>query len=196
MKTKLLYLAIIILGFVLPARAQYPVTVVADPIESADHIQDLAQWATSIQDLETQINQFNQYIQIGQTVEGYIGNPASAAQAMSLQLLGATGLSQSIGQLSSSINQTVNGAEALENSGSQLFSAVSNQTPGGMSMKFDPSQFLSFSAVQNQNANVGNVIQKTVSQIEGLQQQKAATLTQIQSAPDQSTVQKLTAQVN
>jgi hypothetical protein len=196
MKTKLLYLAILILGFVLPARAQYPVTVVADPIETADHIQDLAQWAQSIQDLETQINQLNQYIQIGQTVEGYMGNPASAAQSMSLQLLGATGLSQSVGQLTSSINQTVNGAEALENSGSQLFSAVPNQTPGGFSMSYNPSQFLSFSAVQNQNANVGKVIQNSVSEIQALQQQKAATLAQIQSAPDQSTVQKLTAQAN
>ena len=61
-------------------------------------------------------------------------------------------------------------------------------------MNFNPSQFLSFSAVQNQNANVTSVVQDTVSRIAGLQQQKAATLAQIQSAPDQSTVQKLTAQ--
>jgi hypothetical protein len=196
MKIKILPLILLLIAFVLPARAQYPVTVVADPIESADHVQDLAQWAQSIQDLETQINQFNQQIQIAQTVESYVGNPAAAAQAMSLQLLGATGLSQSIGQLSSAINQTVDGAKALENTGSQLFSAVSNQTPGGFSMTFNPSQFLSFSAIQNQNANVGNVIQSTVSQIQSLQQQKAATLAQIQTAPDQSTVQKLTAQAN
>ena len=61
-------------------------------------------------------------------------------------------------------------------------------------MNFDPSHFLPFSAIQNQSANVTNVIQSTLSQIKGLQQQKATTLTQIQSAPDQSTVQKLSAE--
>ena len=158
--------------------------------------QDLAQWAQSIQALNTQIQQFNQYIQIGQTVEGYIGNPAAAAQAMSLQLLGATGLTPALGQLTSNLDQTVDGAKALENTGSQLFSAVPNQTPGGFSMNFSPSQFTNFSAIQNQNANVDTVIQNAVSQIHALQQQKSATLAQIKSAPDQSTVQKLSAQAN
>ena len=61
-------------------------------------------------------------------------------------------------------------------------------------MNFDPSQFKAFAAIQNQDSNVGNVIQDTISRITALQQQKATTLAQIQSAPDQSTVQKLTAQ--
>ncbi len=115
---------------------------------------------------------------------------------MGLQLLDATQLTQSVGQLTSSLDQTVNGAKALENSGSQLFSAVPNQTPGGFSMNFDPSHFTTYSAIQNQTTNVGNVIQNTVSQIKVLLDQKATTLSQIQSAPDQSTVQKLTAQAN
>jgi hypothetical protein len=112
---------------------------------------------------------------------------------MGLQLLGPQ-MSQSVGQLTSSLNQTVSGAMALENSGSQLFSAVSSTTPSGLSMKFDSSQFKPFAAIQSQNSNVTNVVQDTVSRIAALQQQKAATLAQIQSAPDQSTVQKLSAQ--
>lgn len=196
MKTKILQLILLLVVLAIPARAQYAVTIVADPIESADHIQDLAQWAQSIQDLETQINQFNQQIQLAQTVVSYVGNPTAAAQAMSLQLLNSTGLTQTVGQLTSALNQAVSGAKALENTGSQLFSAVPTQTPGGLSMSFDPSKFLSYSAVQNQNTNVSTVIQSTVSQIQALQEQKAATLAQIQAAPDQSTVQKLTAQAN
>jgi hypothetical protein len=197
MKIKLsILIAIGSLLMVPKAQAQYSVAVVADPIEQLDHAQDITEWLSSLQDLETQINQFNQQIQIAQTVESYVGNPAQAAQAMSLQLLNSTGLTQSVGQLTSALNQTVNGAQALENSGSQLFSAVPNQTPAGFSMNFDSSHFTPYSAIQNQNANVGNVIQNTDSQIEALQEQKATTLAQIQSAPDQSTVQKLTAQVN
>ena len=197
MKTKFLVLFLVSsLAFVASARAQYSVAVVADPIEQADHAQDITEWLSQLQDLETQINQFNQQIQIAQTVEGYVGNPAAAAQSMGLQLLNATSLTQSVGQLTSTLNQTVNGATALENAGSQLFSPTSSTTPGGFSMNFDPSHFTTYSALQNQNANVGNVVQSTASQIQALQEQKAETLAQIQSATDQSTVQKLTAQEN
>jgi hypothetical protein len=189
-------IAIVSFLFVSKAEAQYPVSVVADPIEQLDHAQDITEWLNSLQSLNTQINQLNQQIQIAQTVESYVGNPSAAAQAMGLQGLNSTGLTQSVGKLTSTLNQTVNGAQALENSGSQLFTPTSTTTPAGLPMTFDPSHFTTYSALQSQNANVGSVIQSTASQIQSLQQQKATTLAQIQSASDQSTVQKLTAQAN
>ena len=195
MKTKFLLFLILLVGLAPMARAQYPVTVVADPIAVENHIEDIAKWTQSIAYLDQQFQQMQQYVQLAQTMKGYIGDPAAAAQAMGLQLLGPQ-LSQSVGQLTSAINQTVDGAKALENSGSQLFSPIDLKTPSGLTMNFDSSQFKPFAAIQNQDANVANVVQTTTSSIAALQQQKAATLAQIQSAPDQSTVQKLTAQVN
>ena len=195
MKTKFLLFLMLLVGLAPLARAQYPVTVVADPIAIENHIEDIAKWTQSIAYLDQQLQQMQQYVQLAQTMKGYIGDPAAAAQAMGLQLLGPQ-LSQSVGQLTSAINQTVDGAKALENSGSQLFSPIDLKTPSGLTMNFDSSQFKPFAAIQNQDANVANVVQTTTSNIAALQQQKAATLAQIQSAPDQSTVQKLTAQVN
>jgi hypothetical protein len=195
MKTKFLLFLMLLVGLAPLARAQYPVTVVADPIAIENHIEDIAKWTQSIAYLDQQLQQMQQYVQLAQTMKGYIGDPAAAAQAMGLQLLGPQ-LSQSVGQLTSAINQTVDGAKALENSGSQLFSPIDLKTPSGLTMNFDSSQFKPFAAIQNQDANVANVVQTTTSSIAALQQQKAATLAQIQSAPDQSTVQKLTAQVN
>jgi hypothetical protein len=195
MKTKFLLFLMLLVGLAPLARAQYPVTVVADPIAIENHIEDIAKWTQSIAYLDQQLQQMQQYVQLAQTMKGYIGDPAAAAQAMGLQLLGPQ-LSQSVGQLTSAINQTVDGAKALENSGSQLFSPIDLKTPSGLTMNFDSSQFKPYAAIQNQDANVANVVQTTTSSIAALQQQKAATLAQIQSAPDQSTVQKLTAQVN
>lgn len=176
------------------ARAQYAVAVVSDPIAVQNEAEQIAKWTQSIGVLNQQLQQLQQDVQLAQTMKGYIGDPAAAAQAMQLQLLGSSQLGQSVGQLTSAINQTVDGAKALQNSGSSLFSAVPATTPGGLTMTFDPTQFKTFAAIQNQNSNVGNVIQDTTSRIAALQQQKAATLAQIQTAPDQSTVQKLTAQ--
>jgi hypothetical protein len=193
MKTSLLLL-LSLLMFAPLAQAQYSVVVVADPTAVANEAQELTQWANSIATLNQQLQQLQQYVQLAQTMKGYIGNPAAAAGALQLQLLGGSQLSQSVGQLTSSLTQTVNGAKALENSGSSLFSAVPTTTPSGLSMTFNPFQFTQFSAIQNQNANVASVVQDTTSRIAALQEQKATTLAQIQSAPDQSTVQKLTAQ--
>ncbi len=193
MKTTLLFFITLLVGFAPLARAQYPVSVVADPIAVENEVQQIAKWTESIGVLNQQLQQLQQTLQVAQTVKGYIGDPAAAVQAMGLQLLGPQ-LSQSVGQLTSALNQTVDGAKALENSGSQLFSPIDLQTPSGFSMNFDSSHFKPFAAIQNQTANVTNVVQDTVSRITALQQQKATTLAQIQSAPDQSTVQKLTAQ--
>ena len=195
MKPKFLLFLILLLGLAPLARAQYPVSVVADPIAVQNEIAQIAKWTESIATLNQQLQQMQQYVALAQQVKGYIGDPAAAAQAMSLQLLGPQ-LSQSVGQLTSALNQTVDGAKVLENSGSQLFSPIDLKTPSGLSMNFDLSQFKPFAAIQNQDANVASVVQTTTSNIAALQQQKATTLAQIQSAPDQSTVQKLTAQVN
>ena len=193
MKTKFLLFLILFVGLAPLARAQYPVSVVADPIAVENEVQQIAKWTESIGVLNQQLQQMQQYVALAQQVKGYIGDPAAAAQAMSLQLLGPQ-LSQSVGQLTSTISQTVDGAQALLNSGSQLFTPIDFKTPSGLTMNFDSSQFKPFAAIQNQNANVTSVVQDTVSRIAALQQQKATTLAQIQAAPDQSTVQKLTAQ--
>ena len=196
MKTTFLLLLALLGVFASHARAQYPVSVVADPIAVQNEIQQIAKWTESIGVLNQQLTQLQQDVQIAQTVKGYIGDPVAAAQSMGLQLLGGPQLVQSVGQLTSTLNQTVTGAQALANSGSQLFTPIDFKTPSGFTMNFNSSQFKPFEAIQNQDANVAKVVQDTVSRIAGLQQQKAATLAQIQSAPDQSTVQKLTAQAS
>ena len=195
MKTLCLFF-VALLGFMPWARAQYSVAVVADPIAQLNQTENIAKWTESISELDQQLQQMQQYVALAQQVKGYMGDPAAAAGALNLQSLGGTQLSQTVGKLTSALNQTVDGAKALENSGSSLFSSVPSTTPGGLSMNFDPSQFKAFAAIQGQNANVTNVVQDTTSRIAALQQQKAATLAQIQSAPDQSTVQKLTAQAS
>ena len=95
------------------ARAQYPVVVVGDPIAVQNEVAQIAKWVESIGVLNQQLTQLQQDVQIAQTVKGYIGDPAAAAQAMELQLLGSTQLGQSVGQLTSALNQTVNGVTTV-----------------------------------------------------------------------------------
>lgn len=176
-------------------QAQYAVTVVSDPVATQNHLEELAKWNDSIQTLNQQLQQMQQTVQLTQQMKSVVGNPAAAAQAMQLQILGSSQLSQSTGVLTSNLNQIANGAIALKNNGSSLFSPVDSKTPGGFSMSFTADQFKSFDSIQKHDDNVNTVTTDTTSRIAALEQQKAATLAQIQAAPDQSTVQKLTAQL-
>ena len=180
----------------LPARAQLSVAVVADPMADLRHLQDLAQWTESIARLNDQIQQMQQYIEIANTMKSYVGDPAAAIDAMGLDILGPNDLMGSLGQLSSEINRTVDGTMALADSGQGLFSPISPITPGGFDMPFDASLFRKFGSIQQHGVNVGTVFDDTTKRIKRLQQEKASTLTQIRTAPDQSTVQKLSAKIN
>lgn len=178
------------------AQAQYSVVVVGDPIAQANHSEDIAKWIESIQKLNTQIDQMNQYIQIAQTMKGYIGDPASAAGAVGLDLLGNNSLGSSVGQLTGALNQTANGAQALQYNGQGLFQSVPTETPGGFSMSFNADLFKSYGAIQNHTANAANVMTDTVARIRQLQQDKATTLAQLKSATTQSETQKLQAKLS
>ncbi len=178
------------------ARAQYAVSVVNDPVAVQNHMEELLKWNESIQQLNQQLQQMQQAVQLAQQMKSVVGNPAAAAQSMQLQLLGSSQIGQSAGQLSSALNQTANGAVALENSGSALFRPVEMKTPGGFSMSFAADSFKPFASIQSHDANVNTVTSDTAARIAALEQQKATTLEQIQTATDQSTVQKLTAQAS
>ena len=81
MKTTFHLFIILLVGFAPLARAQYPVSVVADPIAVENEVQQIAKWTESIGVLNQQLQQLQQTLQVVQTVKGYIGDPAAAAQA-------------------------------------------------------------------------------------------------------------------
>jgi predicted ATP-grasp superfamily ATP-dependent carboligase len=195
MKTPLI-LAASLFVFLNTTRAQYSVAVVSDPIAQVNHSQNLAKWVESIQKLNTQIDQMNQSIQIAQTVKGYIGDPASAAGAMGLGLLGGDSLGASVGQLSSELNRTASGLSALRNNAQGLFTPIEFKTPGGFDMEYADDPFKAFAALQNHAQNSSNVLEDTLARIRRLQQDKAATLAQIKTAPTQAEVQKLQAKAD
>ncbi|MEZ0300139.1 MAG: hypothetical protein ACAI35_27100, partial [Candidatus Methylacidiphilales bacterium] len=78
-----------------PAKAQMSVAIVADPMADFRHIQDLAQWSESIARLNEQIQQMQQYVEIANTMKGYVGDPSSAIDAMGLGGLGTGDLTRS-----------------------------------------------------------------------------------------------------
>jgi Tfp pilus assembly protein FimV len=191
------YFFLLALAFFHPeqGRGQMAVAVVSDPIAQFNHSEEIAKWVESIQKLNTQIDQMRQYVQIAETVKGYIGDPLSAAGAIGLDLLDAGSLGNSVGQLTSELNRTVSGVQALQNDSQGLFSPIQFKTPSGFDLNFQDGDYKSFAALQKQTENVGNVISDTLRKITQLQQDKATTLAQLKTASQQSEVQKLQAKL-
>lgn len=190
---KLIFSLLLAITFVSPIQAQYAVAVVSDPIAQLNQVQNIAKWVESIQKLNDQINQMNQYIQIAESMKGYIGDPTSAAGLINLGLLGNDSLGSGIGQLSSELNRTSSGLNALRNNSEGLFSPVDLKTPSGFDMSFPEDPFKAFAAIQNHTQNSSNVLTDTLAKIKRLQQDKASTLAQMKSAGTQAEVQKLQA---
>jgi membrane-bound lytic murein transglycosylase B len=80
MKTTFLLFIILLVGFAPLARAQYPVSVVADPIAVENEVQQIAKWTESIGVLNQQLQQLQQSLQVAQTVKGYIGDPRRVSE--------------------------------------------------------------------------------------------------------------------
>lgn len=175
--------------------AQYSVVVVGDPIAQANHSDDIAKWLQSIQALNTQIDQMNQSIQIAQSMKNVIGDPAAAGNVMNLNLLGNGTMGSSVGQLTSALNQAASGVQALQNNGQNLFQSVPATTPGGFSMTYNTDMLKPFAAIQNQTQNAANVTTDATARIKQLEQDKAATLLQLQSAATDAETQKLQAKI-
>ncbi len=176
------------------AQAQYSVVVVGDPIAQANHGEDIAKWVESIQKLNTQIDQMNQSLQIAQSMKNVMGDPASAGNLLNLNLGNGT-MGSSVGQLTSTLNQTANGVQALQYNGQELYQSVPTSTPGGFEISYNTDVLKPFAAIQNQTQNVATVTADTTARIKQLEQDKAATLAQLKLAATDAETQKLQAKI-
>lgn len=186
-------LLLVLACFASTAQAQYSVVVVGDPIAQANHGEDIAKWVESIQKLNTQIDQMNQSLQIAQSMKNVIGDPTSAGNLVNLNLLGTMG--NSVGQLTSTLNQTADGVQALRYNGQELYESVPASTPGGISMSYNTDLLKPFAAIQNQTQNAAAVTADAMARIRQLEQDKAVTLAQLKLATTDAETQKLQAKI-
>ena len=180
--------------FTSTTQAQYSVVVVGDPIAQANHSDEIAKWVESIQKLNTQIDQMNQSIQIAQSMKNVMGDPASAGNLLNLNLGNGT-MGSSVGQLTSTLNQTADGVQALQYNSHELYQSVPASTPSGFAISYNTDLLKPFAAIQNQTQNVATVTADTTARIRQLEQDKAATLAQLKLAPTDAETQKLQARI-
>ena len=181
-------------------KAQYPVSDAGlYGILDAQQVQILNQWTTSIAKLESQLTTAQQQLTTLTNVQQYIGNPQAIAGSINISQitsqLQTNPLTQNLQQLVQQISSVQSSAQSVASNPLSLFPVISNITASGTTVQRDTSQYVPYQAL---DATYNNAVTSTTSiqqQLSQVQADIAATEQQMQTAPDQSTVQKLQAKL-
>ena len=194
MKTCLLTILLILSVSI--GRAQIPVTDVASLAQNEiDQIQILAQWAQSIAQLETQVNQLNQQISLQSDIHAWTGSPAAASASINLSSLGPVNLTATYGQSDASILSSVSSLASLGNTSQGTYQSVGMTDLSGQTYQPDDLTYRRYSVLDAKQSNLDQVAAQTSARVTDLQTQIAATLVQLKNASTQSEVEKLSAQL-
>lgn len=194
MKTLLLIAALLC---PLCLRAQIPVTDVASLLSNQlAHVENIAKWVDSINQLRTQIDHLRQQIDIQKDIRQWTGDPVQAGGALLLDVLGAGDLVRDFGQTQEAIRQTVDSVQSLVNTSAGTYRAIASLDIEGNPMQRDPMLYRRFSVLDATRENTEVVAHETRARERELQEEIALTLSEIKTAPTDAEVQKLSAKLN
>ena len=113
------------------------------------------------------LNTANQTLTQATTIVKTLGNPATALNSIGgLGQVGtmASGLQNSVGQLSSTINQSVTGLQTLASAGQGLYKAIPTTLPSGASILHLAQDYKPFEAHEAQQQNFATVLKQAITQ--------------------------------
>ena len=193
---KIIFSSIIFLGATIAARAQIPVTDVANLVNNqVAHIENIAKWIDSIAQLKTQIDQLRRQIEIQGDIRRWSGDPAAAATRIALDQLGAGDLVREYGRARAVIVST---AESLASLGSTLqgtYRAIDSVDLEGGALVRDAQAHRRYAVLDAQQENYQAVVAATKERERALQADLAQTLADLKEADTDAEVRKQSAKV-
>jgi hypothetical protein len=195
MKTPLFLLVVVATG----ARtfAQIPVTDVASIVQQElSTVETLAQWAQSIAQLKTQVNQLNQQISIQSDLRSWTGNPSVAGANVNLAALGVASVTQVYGQIQATLVNVPDSLASLGNTSSGTYRALQDTDLNGNPVQHDAFTYRRYSVLDAEQQNYQQVVSSTNARQQQLQQDLASTLIAMKNATTEAEAQKQSAKVD
>ena len=178
------------------ALAQIPVTDAANLLNNKlAHVENIAKWTDSIAKLRTQIDQLKQQIDIQSDLRRWAGDPLAAGRRLSLDLLGADDLVREFGRTKESIVSTANSLSSLDNTAQGLFRPIRGIDLDGRVLEHDPLIYRRYAVLDDQQENLQQVFDDARARERELQEELAATLTEVKLASTDAEVRKYSAKV-
>mgnify|MGYP000892863544 CR=1 FL=1 len=193
---KILLSSIALLGAAVAARAQIPVTDVANLVNNQlAHIENIAKWIDSIAQLKTQIDQLRRQIEIQGDIRRWSGDPAAATARIALDQLGAGNLVREYGRARAVIIST---AESLASLGGTLqgtYRAIDSVDLEGGALVRDAQAYRRYAVLDAQQENFQSVVTATKERERALQADLAQTLADLKDADTDAEVRKQSAKI-
>lgn len=197
MKTlNLLFILVLLAALPKSGMAQIPVTDVANLANNRImHVENIAKWVESINNLRTQIDQLNRQINIQDDIRKWSGNPVEAGASLALNALGEQDLVRSYGKTKDAILGAVQSLDSLKNTVSGNYRAIADADLDGGQLKRDPLTFRRYAVLDATQANTDQVTKETKTREQELQEEIARTLDELKAAPTDAETQKLSAKL-
>jgi hypothetical protein len=197
MKTlKLFFILVVVASLPKSMVAQIPVTDLANLTSNQlIHVENIAKWVESINNLRTQIDQLNRQINIQDDIRKWSGNPVEAGASLVLNGLGDQDLLRSYGKTKDAILGAVQSLDSLKNTVSGNYRAIADVDLDGGQLKRDPLTFRRYAVLDAAQANTDQVTQETKAREQELQEEIARTLDELKAARTDAETQKISAKL-
>lgn len=185
------FLILVALVFAGAARAQIPVTDVANLVNNQlSQLENMAKWVESIAQLKTQIDQLNREISIQDDIREWSGNPAEAGKKLVLDTLDESDLLKPYGRTRAAIRAVTESLSSLRNTSEGTYRAILSADLDGHEIARDPLTFRRYAILDASQSNAEQVADETKAREAELQYEIAATLLTLKSATTDAEVQK------
>lgn len=163
--------------------------------QAANHLEILRQWADQLEKLNRQLRQLEEQLAVQQRIRDVIGDPSAAGVGVVLRELGQDELARTYGETLRAAWRLSNAIDSLRRTSEGLYRKLDDRTVFGREFTRQGDLYRRYAAVERQADTMADVQAQADSRTAALQNDIAATLDQLRTAPTQAEVDKLAAKL-
>lgn len=163
--------------------------------QAANHLEILRQWADQLEKLNRQLRQLEEQLAVQQRIRDVIGDPSAAGVGVVLRDLGQDELARTYGETLRAAWRLSNAIDSLRRTSEGLYRKLDDRTVFGREFTRQLDLYRRYAAVERQADTMAEVQAQADSRTAALQNDIAATLDQLRTAPTQAEVDKLAAKL-
>lgn len=163
--------------------------------QAANHLEVLRQWAEQLEKLNRQLRQLEEQLAVQQRIRDVIGDPSAAGVGVVSRELGQDELARTYGETLRAAWRLSNAIDSLHRTSEGIYKKLDDRTVFGREFTRQGDLYRRYAAVERQADTMAEVQAKADSRAVALQNDIAATLDQLRTAPTQAEVDKLAAKL-
>lgn len=180
--------------------------VVNDPVNTAvntaiqadqklQHLETLRQWTEQLNRLNDQLRELEEAVRLQRRIRDVLGDPIQAGTELVLRNLGAEELGQTYGETLREVRRLADASNSLRHTAEGIYGPLENRTSLRAPLARHEPLYRRFAAVEQQAAQSTRAQERAATRMAALQNDLAATMTELRTASTAAEVDKLNATI-